>query len=220
MENKKIGYTWSKTTREYVGEEIVYLEKATNTYPHADNVTFIKPPTLEPNTQVIWEGDWVVVDDYRGYPIYDEDGHIVGEVTELGFKPQIITPPPKFKEESHKFLKWDGVKWTYVIEDGYIETNDEIRPMTQLEKIESGLESIPDGMKIENGELVSLTIDDKYEMGIITKEEYNAEVDIIREKEYEKHTDKIALMVFRGEATKEQWIQAMDEIRVKYPKKQ
>lgn len=54
----------------------------------------------------------------------------------------------------------------------------------------------------------------------ITVAEYNAEMDRLRELEYREKTDKIGLMVLRGEATKEEWIQAMDEIRAKYPHKE
>lgn len=215
----KTGFVFSPDTGEYIGEERVYQEKATGGFPCADNVTFVKPPTREPNTQVVWEGDWVVVDDYRGYPIYDEDGHVVGEVTELGIKPQIITPPPKFKEGSHKFPKWDGVKWTYVIEDGYVETNDEIRQMTQLDKIHAGLEGIPEGMKIENGELVAKTIDDRFDEGSITTSEYNAEIDRMRKARYNKESDPIALQMLRGEATKEEWLAAIEKIKKELPKK-
>lgn len=53
-----------------------------------------------------------------------------------------------------------------------------------------------------------------------TVEQYNAEMDRLRELEYREKTDKIGLMVLRGEATMEQWLQAMDEIRAKYPHKE
>lgn len=56
--------------------------------------------------------------------------------------------------------------------------------------------------------------------GIITVAEYNAEIDRMRESEYQTYTDKIGLMVLRGEATKEEWLQAMDTIRAKYPHKE
>lgn len=91
--------------------------------------------------------------------------------------------------------------------------------MTQIERIEAGLEKIPEGLKIINGEFFELTLDDKYEMGKITVAEYNAEIDRIREAEYRIHTDKIGLMVLRGEKTMNEWISAMEEIRRKYPKK-
>ena len=42
MENSKIGYIFDKTTGEFLGTEIVYLEKRTGNYPHADNITFNK----------------------------------------------------------------------------------------------------------------------------------------------------------------------------------
>lgn len=92
--------------------------------------------------------------------------------------------------------------------------------MTQIERIEAGLEKMPMGLKIVDGEFCELTLDDKYEMGIIGKDEYNTEIDKMRESEYQKYTDKIGLMVIRGEATKEEWLQAMDEIRAKYPHKE
>lgn len=221
MENKKTGYVWDKTTKEFCGVETVYLEKATNTYPHADNVTFIKPPMLEPNTTAVWNGDWVVVADYRGYPIYDYDGTFLGVVQTLDFKPQIYTPPPTRDDASHKHYEWINESWVEVVDQGFVEDGDVVRPMTFLERFEAGLEKeLPENLIVKNGLLVGKTIDDRYNEGSITKEEYNAEIDKLREDAYKNNTDKIGLMYMRGEATKEEWLQAMEEIRLKYPKKQ
>ena len=85
MANYKIGYSYNKETGEYVGEEIVYQEKATGAYPCADNVVFVEPPAISEHQKQVWAGqEWSVVADYRGEIVYSVEGKPVGFVGDLG----------------------------------------------------------------------------------------------------------------------------------------
>ena len=62
----------------------------------------------------------------------------------------------------------------FVLEGGgRLRSNVTLREMTQVERIEAGLEELPQGMRIEDGELVAMTDTELLEAGKITQEEYN-----------------------------------------------
>ena len=223
MKNYKIGYSFSKITGEFISKEIVYLEKRTGEYPHADNVTFIEPPYVGENQKQIWTGkDWKIVSDYRGRTYYNENGEPMGEIENLSdIDDKIIIPPPVV--EFPKKVSWNpGIgDWNIVLEKGYkFDSNNNIVEMTAIEKIEAGLDELPDDMKIENNELVLKTIDDYFKEGKITVKEYNEHQRQMREGTYMTTTDKIGLMVLRGEATMEEWQAAIQAVKEKWPYKE
>lgn len=218
--NYKTGYTYSKETGEYIGEEIVYQEKATGTYPCADNVTFVKPPAAGEHQKQVWNGQkWSVVADYRGEIVYSEEGKPVGFVGDLGIDGSsvILKAPPEV--DPAYTLSWDGEDWKLTLKEGYVKEGGVAREMTTEEKIIAGLLPLPDDMKIEDGHVVSKTRDDLYDEGKITVEEYNELVDQERQARYQAETDKMGLMFLRGECTLEEWVAAMDKIRAETPKK-
>ncbi|MBR4797378.1 MAG: hypothetical protein IK040_06725, partial [Spirochaetia bacterium] len=88
------------------------------------------------------------------------------------------------------------------------------------ERVEAGLEQLPEGCKIENGEILPKTQEELLEEGKITLAEYNEYVRQMREAEYRESTDKIGLMVLRGEATQEEWLAAIQAVKEKWPYKE
>ena len=221
MEQSKIGYSFSKINGEFISEEIVYLEKATGTYPCADNVTFITPPPVQEHEKQVWDGqNWNIVADFRGEAYYDIDGSQIGIITELGVdSTDVIMKEPPEVDQYHK-LFWNGSDWDIVLKEGYVIGEDgEPRNMTQAERIVAGLEELSEDMKIVNGEVVIKTRDELFAEGRLTVEEYNEEVDAERESRFRSETDKMGLMYLRGECTLEEWKSAMDKIREELPKK-
>lgn len=221
MGNYKIGYSYNIATGEFESEEFVYLEKSTGNYPHAHNVTFIKPPKTEENQVAVFRnGNWIIMPDYRGKSIYNKSGDSIGEISYIGEirKEDIIESPPEVNEHEH--LIYENNTWVKNLDQGYLNDNGTIREMTEVEKINAGLEELPEGMKIVNGELTDKTLDDLYDEGKITKEEYNNSIDFERQLRYQSETDKLGLMYLRGECTKEEWTAAMDKIREELPKKE
>lgn len=67
--------------------------------------------------------------------------------------------------------------------------------MTQVEKINARLESLPAGYKIENGELVEKTNTEKLTDGELTQDEYNAKLIAT----YKNEIDKLERQQFRSE---------------------
>lgn len=125
-------------------------------------------------------------------------------------------PPECHKNE---YSRWDGNSWLKCIEEGFIAENGIIREMTPVEKIENGLNKLPEGMKIENGDVVAKTLDERLADGELTSEEYNAEIDRMRKARYNKESDPIAMQMLRGEATKEEWLEVIEKIKKELPKK-
>ena len=223
MENYKIGYIFDMTTGELLGSEVVYLEKATGTYPHARNVTLVRPPMTGEHETAIWNYGkecWDKVADFRGMPWWNSDGTAGGIIDRLGDTDRILTEPPEKGE--HEKLEWKNGSWQKSPADGWIadKTTGEIREMTQVEKIYAGLEHLPEGWKIDAGEIVPKSMDELYDEGAVTLEEYNDYIRRCRELEYRKTTDKIGLMVLRGEATEREWKDAILAVKVKWPYKE
>ena len=222
MEEYKIGYSYD-LNGVFICEEVVYLEKATGTYPCAGNVTFKKPPRIGKHEAAVWnqaKGDWDKMPDFRGMPWWNADGSFGGFVEKLGDDSKITQEPPHV--EQHEKAEWLNGAWNIKIKEGWIKEKDtgDVRCMTQAEKIYAGLEQAPDGWKLENGELVPKTMDEMYDEGRITLDEYNEYIRQERENEYRRTTDKIGLMVLRGEATKEEWEAAILAVKAKWPYKE
>ena len=219
MEDYKIGYSFSKINGEFIEEEIVYLEEATGLYPCASNVTFIAPPQVGEHQKQIWVGNgWEIVSDYRGEKYYNTKGEELGIVSELGVD-VIVKIPPEIDRQFYD-LEWNGLDWIIALKkDCIIGKDGNPREMNQVEKIQAGLEEMPDGMKIVDNMLTFKTRDDLFAEGKMTVEQYNADVDTERESRFKSETDKMGLMYLRGECTLDEWKSAMDKIREELPKK-
>ena len=129
----------------------------------------------------------------------------------------VFIEPPECRKHEH--ARWDG-RWLKCLEKGFKYVDGEIVELTLQEKVDAGIEAIPEGMKIENNEFVPKTMDDLFDEGVITISEYNSWVDAQRQIRYKEETDKMAFMYLRGECTLDEWKEAMDIIRKELPKKE
>ena len=59
---------------------------------------------------------------------------------------------------------------------------------------------------------------EKFDDGLISKEEYNAYIDRQREATYRQETDQLGMQVLRGELDRAEWLAKIDEIKKRYPK--
>ena len=59
---------------------------------------------------------------------------------------------------------------------------------------------------------------EKYNAGLISKEEYNAFIDRQREAAYRQETDPLGMQVMRGELDRAEWLAKIAEIKKRYPK--
>lgn len=217
----KVGYSYSPGTGEYIGTEYVYLEKATGKYPCAANVVFTPPPACGEHEKQIWDGtDWKIVPDHRGETWYKEDGSYGGQIEALGEVIEILKEPPEHID--HVTLAWDKEDgdWRQVAERGYKFEDGKLRELTSIERIEAGLDPMPEGAHIVDGEIVFFTQEELLEQGKITMKEYNEYIRQEREAEYRESTDKIGMMVLRGEASLEEWKAAIQAVKDKWPYKE
>ena len=71
--------------------------------------------------------------------------------------------------------------------------------------------------KIEGERIVPKTPYELYDEKIITLEEANEDIRMIRESCYAQKTDKMYLMSVRGECTQQEWLDAIQAVKDKYP---
>ena len=90
--------------------------------------------------------------------------------------------------------------------------------MNEAEKVAAGLRTLSDDEKIEGGHIVKKTEKEKYDAGLISKEEYNAYIDRQREAAYRQEADPLGMQVMRGELDKAVWLAKIAEIKERYPK--
>lgn len=100
--------------------------------------------------------------------------------------------------------------------------NNEIVQKSDIELMQDGLKEIPQGFKIVNNQLEEKTLDDKLSLGEISKEEYikikNQEVAEMRQGAYASESDPLFFKFQRGECSKEDWLNKIEEIKKRYPK--
>lgn len=61
---------------------------------------------------------------------------------------------------------------------------------------------------------------EKYDAGLISKEEYNAFIDRQREAAYRQEADPLGMQVMRGELDRAEWLTKIAEIKRRYPKEE
>ena len=118
----------------------------------------------------------------------------------------------------------------FMIPAGSILDGETIRTMTQVERIEAGLDEMPLGMKIVNNELVAMTRDARYDAGQLTVAQYNDEVRQERHWRYvaesdplrdgwvaDRETGRDAALV---EAARQAWLGKVAEIKAALPLKE
>ena len=98
------------------------------------------------------------------------------------------------------------------------EDGTDFEDMTESEKVEAGLRTLKDDEKIENGQIVPKTKKELYDEGKLSKEEYNAYIDELRQAAYSREADPLGMQVLRGELDKSEWLEKIEEIKARYPK--
>lgn len=90
--------------------------------------------------------------------------------------------------------------------------------MTEAEKVAAGLIQLKPDEKIEGDYVVKKTEKEKFDDGLISKEDYNAYIDRQREATYRQETDQLGMQVLRGEVEKTEWLAKIAAIKKRYPK--
>ena len=65
---------------------------------------------------------------------------------------------------------------------------------------------------------IKKTEDELIAEGLSTREEYNAKIDLVRQKAYKEEADPLGMQVLRGDLEKTEWIKKIEEIKKRYPK--
>ena len=90
--------------------------------------------------------------------------------------------------------------------------------MSEAEKVEAGLRNLKDDEKIENGQIVPKTKKELFDEGKLSKEDYNAYIDELRQAAYSREADPLGMQVMRGDLEKAVWLEKIAEIKARYPK--
>ncbi len=93
--------------------------------------------------------------------------------------------------------------------------------MTDAEKWEAGLKVLQATEWLDDGADYPRhkTQEELLETGLVTKNEYNEYVSNLRRHAYEQESDPIYLQYQRDEATKQEWLDKIAEIKKRYPKR-
>lgn len=98
------------------------------------------------------------------------------------------------------------------------EDGTDFEDLTEAEKVEAGIIQLKPDEKIENGFIVSKTKRELYDESKLSKEEYNAYIDELRQAAYSREADPLGMQVFRGDLDKAVWLEKIAEIKARYPK--
>ena len=90
--------------------------------------------------------------------------------------------------------------------------------MSEAEKVEAGLRNLKDDEKIEGNYVVKKTKRELYDEGKLSKEDYNAYIDELRQAAYSREADPLGMQVLRGDLDKAVWLEKIAEIKKRYPK--
>ena len=90
--------------------------------------------------------------------------------------------------------------------------------MSEAEKVEAGLRVLKDDEKVEGNYVIKKTKKELYDDGLIKKEEYNLDIDKLREADYRREADPLGMQVMRGDIEKNIWLEKIEEIKKRYPK--
>lgn len=181
-----------------------------------------EPPVCKKHQVSIWNGDdWIIMPDYRGVMLYSKDDPTCTYMQVVyGKMPQGYTekePPVLRQGEEAKFEDNLG-DWVKRCEPGW-KYNDKFEPvpMNERELVEAGILTLDKSMKIVGDNIVPKTPYELYDEGIISLEEANRDIKYMREDEYKSKTDKMYLMSVRGECTQQDWLDAVQAVKDKYP---
>ena len=180
-----------------------------------------KPPVCENHQVAVWNGDdWIIMPDYRGVMLYSKDDpsctytQVVFGDLPYGYTEKV---PPEIREgETAKFNDNLG-DWVLQCQPGWKYVNYVPVPMNERELVEAGIIVLDEYSKIEGDNIVGKTVYELYEDGIFTLEQANKEIEGIRQSCYMHETDKLYFMSVRGECTQQDWLDAIQAVKDKYP---
>lgn len=116
---------------------------------------------------------------------------------------------------------------TQLVEEGLIpvpegkklnKAGTDFEDMSEAEKVAAGLMQLKADEKIEGAYIVKKTEKEKYDAGLISKEEYNTYIDRQREAAYRQEADPLGMQAMRGDIDKSVWLAKIAEIKKRYPK--
>ena len=116
---------------------------------------------------------------------------------------------------------------TQLVEEGLVpvpegkklnEAGTDFIDMTEAEKVAAGILQLKPDEKIEGDYIVKKTKKELYDDRLISKEEYNAFIDELRQAAYSREADPLGMQVMRGELEKSEWLAKITEIKRRYPK--
>ena len=116
---------------------------------------------------------------------------------------------------------------TQLVEEGLVpvpegkklnQTGTDFEDMSEAEKVAAGLIQLKVDEKIEGDYIVKKAEQEKYDAGLISKEEYNAYIDRQREAAYRQEADPLGMQVMRGDIDKDVWLAKIAEIKQRHPK--
>lgn len=121
------------------------------------------------------------------------------------------TAPPEPGQKQAAFYR-DG-KWVIDVDH---------RQLTKAEKIDAGLETRQPGTIVDGDTVRPATYDEQVTLGDLTAEvAYSLKLRdclSLRQAAYSLESDPIMAQYLRGEATKEEWLDAVEAVKAKYPK--
>lgn len=98
------------------------------------------------------------------------------------------------------------------------EVGTDFEDMTEAEKVAARLRFLKDDEKVEGDYVVKKTKKELYDDGKLSKEEYNAYIDELRQEAYSREADPLGMQVLRGDIKKEEWLEKIEEIKKRHPK--
>lgn len=106
--------------------------------------------------------------------------------------------------------------------EGYKCEGDRFVEMTEVEKIEAGILSLPKGFIIDNGIIRAKTLEERFHSGEIDETEYrslkNEDVLFKRRSAYISESDHLFFEEQRGDAPNGTWLKKIEEIKERFPK--
>nr|DAD63712.1 MAG TPA: hypothetical protein [Caudoviricetes sp.] len=116
---------------------------------------------------------------------------------------------------------------TQLVEEGLVpvpegkklnQTGTDFEDMSEAEKVAAGLIQLKVDEKIEGDYIVKKAEKEKYDAGLISKEEYNAYIGRQREAAYRQEADPLGMQALRGDIDSDVWLEKIAEIKQRYPK--
>ena len=184
--------------------------------------TTVKPPECGKHQVQTWNGDkWIIMPDYRDITLYAKNDPTCTFIpATFGAIPYGYTDikPPVLRQGERAEFNDTLNDWVKKCEVGlkYDENFNPV-PMNERELVEAGILILDEWSKIDGDNVVPKTPYELYNEGIITLEEANNDIRMIREDNYTHGTDKMYLMSVRGECTQQDWLDAIQAVKDKYP---